>query len=406
MTVAESPAKGRMRPELSVSAVATCPRCHTSEDWGESSWCPKCNYYPVVDRGVAEGKSWADDLPDLPEEEQLDDRSALQSIPVWFWAMLGGVVAITGFSITIRTLYPEEQSPRGMFALGQLALGAITMLTAHLTAAHFALKNDRRLNFNDIILCWFNIWQPTIARLPAACKRVQAMVCGMVAVFTAVLVIGGIDYSAPFRTHAAPKVKPLKLIGAVAAAANAQAAAREPATMEEAMADLQQEVAAMEEGMQDGMNGGRMTMEQALNELGNMPDKLNDLKNLNVKDLTLGDVSKGVSSFNCFVYGVETNEVNAPTALLFAMKIGDVDRHVARLETKMIPRSDLRSIVSKIAIAVRKEPSAETSYDAVWVAPVVSCRLGFEGLTDDGNLDNVKFEAILIRQRGVFDATP
>ncbi len=399
MTVAESPSTRQVRSEATAFAGETCPKCHSTEPWGESSWCPKCNYYPMVDNGVADGRSWADDLPDLPEEEQLDDRSALQSIPVWFWVMLGGVSTITIFSVTIRTIYPEVDSPRGLIALAQLVLGAMTMLVAHLCAARFALKNDRRLNFNDVILCWFNIWQPTIARLPATCKRVQAMVCGMVAVFTAVMIIGGIDYSAPFRTDASPKkISPSKLIGAVTAAANAQAGKKNPASMQEALSELQQEVANMEEaaGITDG---GPMTMEQALNELVNLPDQLSEMKGL-----TDDQIDPTFETFNCFVYGVETNEFNAPTALLFAMKVGRRNRHVARLETSEIPRTDLRTIIRKIGASVLKKPAAETSFDAVWVAPVVSVRLAFDGLTEDGNLDNVEFEAILVRQRGVFDS--
>ncbi|APZ93057.1 hypothetical protein [Fuerstiella marisgermanici] len=394
MTVAESPSKRQVRSEATAYAGETCPKCHSTESWGESSWCPKCNYYPTVDNGVADGRSWADDLPDLPEEEQLDNRSALQSIPVWFWVMLGGVSVITIFSVTIRTVYPREDSPRGLIALAQLVLGAITMLIAHLCAARFALKNDRRLNFNDVILCWFNIWQPTIARLPATCKRVQAMVCGMVAVFTAVMIIGGIDYSAPFRTDASPKkISPAKLIGAVTAAANAQAGKKNPVSMQEALS----EVANMEEAA--GLANGPMTMEQALNELGNLPDKLSGME-----DLTDDQIDTTFETFNCYVYGVETNEYNAPTALLFAMKVGRRNRHVARLETSEIPRTDLRTIIRKIGASVLKKPAAETSFDAVWVAPVVSVRLAFDGLTEDGDLDNVKFEAILVRQRGVFDS--
>ncbi len=399
MTVAESAAPGRVLAETVSTPAETCPRCHTTEPWGESSWCPRCNYYPVVDRGMADGKSWQDDLPELPQEEEIDDRSALASIPIWFWVMLAGVVSITAFSVAIRSIFPDEDSPRGLIAIGQLVLGALTVLSAHLMAARYALKNDRRLNFNDILLCWFNIWQPTIARLPEACKRIQAMIWGIVAVLTAVTIIGGIDYSAPFRTHAAPKVKPLKLIGSVAAAAKAQGSESGPVTMDEALADLQSEVNAMSEaGLQDAMNGGMSTMEDALKEISDMPSQLSGMN-----DVSIEDISKGVKTFNCFIYGVETDKTNTPVALLFAMKVGNEDQHVARLETKNVPHLDLRDIVAELSTAIQEESVVATSYEALWVAPVVTCRLAFDGLTDDGELIDVKFEAIIIRQRGLYD---
>ena len=108
----------------------TCPRCHTTQDWGQSSWCPNCSYYPVVD-GNAGATSWADDLPDMPQEEVADDRSALASIPVWFWVMLGGIVGITAVSVTVRLMFPDEHSPRGLIALLQLATGMVTVAVAH-----------------------------------------------------------------------------------------------------------------------------------------------------------------------------------------------------------------------------------------------------------------------------------
>ena len=63
------------------TAAETCPRCHTTQPWGQASWCPCCGYYPAVDGAAAGGASWADALPEAPQEQEADDRTAMESIP-------------------------------------------------------------------------------------------------------------------------------------------------------------------------------------------------------------------------------------------------------------------------------------------------------------------------------------
>ena len=99
----------------------TCPRCHTTSSWGENSWCPDCGYYPIVDAGAAKGESWSDRLPEVPKEAE-DTRTALESIPMWFWGMIAGIVGITLFSVAIRVCLPGEE--------GESVRGTITLVWA------------------------------------------------------------------------------------------------------------------------------------------------------------------------------------------------------------------------------------------------------------------------------------
>lgn len=376
----------------------TCPRCHTTQDWGQSSWCPNCSFYPVVDGSSGGQSSWADTLPDLPADEQIDDRSALESIPVWFWGMLAGIVGVTGFSMTIRMMFPDEDSPRGSIALVQLSVGFISMMVAHGVASRYALKSDRRLNFNDVLLSWFNVWQPTIADLPGTCRRVLGMVWGGFAVLTAVTIIGGIDYSAPFRTHSAPKVKPMQMIGAVATTAKAQAEEEPPADMAEALNDLQSEVNEMEEAARQQAAAGPKTMAEALSELGEVDETL--ALAAGEETQTEDATEPQTLSLDCFVYGVETDERNVPKAFLFAANTSGADQHVARILTADLPKEDFRTMAVQLYTAIRKQPVVRTDLQAVWVAPIVSCRLTGTGLTDDGQLRDPRFDMILVNQPG------
>lgn len=412
MSVAEVESRQSSNP------AETCPRCHTTQSWGQSSWCPNCNYYPVVDKGALPGKSWADDLPDVPVEEE-DNRGALESIPGWFWGMLVGVAAIAVFSVSVRLMYPDDDGPRGLVALVQLSLGLITMLVAHCIAAKLAFATDRRTNFNDVLLSWFTVWQPTIGRLPGTCKQIWAIIWGGVAVITAVTIIGGIDYSAPFRTHTAPKVKPMKLIGAVAGAARAGAAKNQGQTMDEAFADLAGQVEEADMGAIPG--GGPQSMEEALGELGTMDDKLNGIKAavdadghhidsngqlVDKQGNPLDADGKRIPNrdLNCFIYGVITDQKNIPKSFLFAAKTSSgEDQHVAEIKAEEMPKERFRHIAVKLFPEVRKQPVIKSDRKAIWVNPVVSCRLKFIEFGKEGQLIGPKFDAVVINQRGVFD---
>lgn len=382
------------------TAAETCPRCHSTESWGQSSWCPKCNYYPVVDSGTTDGTSWADDLPDLPQE-QVDNRTALQSIPAWFWATLGGIIAITGFSIAIRLQFPGEDGPRGTVALVQLCLGLVTMITAHILAAKLAFATDRRTNINDVLLSWFTIWQPTIGKLPGSCKKIWAVVWGGVATITAVTIIGGIDYSAPFRTHKAPEIKPLNIIGQVAGAA--RAGANKNGSMDDAFGDLASQVqeAEGEMGIQDGPP---KSMEDALAEIGDMDKQLNGLKGTldadGIKSLEDAMELEALRDLDCFIYGVITDNKNIPTSFLFGANTKGVDQHVAEIKAEDIPKDKFRSIAVRLYKEVARESVVPSDRKAVWVKPVVTCRLKFQEFNKKGQLLGPEFDAIVVSQKG------
>ncbi|GAB5443706.1 MAG: hypothetical protein Fues2KO_40550 [Fuerstiella sp.] len=385
-------------PESSPVPGETCPRCHTTQEWGESSWCPNCSFYPVVDGSAGGQASWADNLPDLPEEEVADDRSALESIPLWFWGMLAGVVGVTGFSVVIRLSFPDEDSPRGMIALVQLSIGLITMMVAHGFASRHALKNDRRLNFNDVLLSWFNVWQPTIAELPATCRRVQAMAWGGFAVLTAVTIIGGIDYSAPFRTHKEPDIKPMKIIGAAAAAAKAKAE-EVPEDMNEALADLQSEVSAVEEAaQQQAAAGGPKGMEEALSELDQTDESLTTADGLagdEAEQTEQPQQELQLMTLTCFIYGVETDQQNVPRAFLFAGNTLGSDQHVARIAAADLEKDVFRTIAVQLYTAIRPQPVIPSTAKAVWVEPILQCSITCYGITDEGELKDPEFDAIV-----------
>lgn len=400
----------------------TCPRCHTTTSWGESSWCPDCGYYPIVDAGAAEGESWSDTLPEAPQEVE-DTRTALQSIPMWFWGMITGIVGIVLFSVAIRICFPGEEGEkiRGTITLIQLTIGGISAITAHIIATRFAMANDRRINLFDFVIAWFAIWQPTIIALPKTCLRLLSVVWGTIAVITAVAIIGGVDWSAAFRpAHEGPNLKPMNVIGAVAGAAKAQAAQNgdDPKNMDDALGDLAGGVEEMSGDV--GGGGNAKSLSEAFDELGDVESGIDQMassvtNNLGVdgklSDLSPEDLAKKMDeaiekprrNLECFVYGVVTNARKVPTSFLFAAEVDGVNRHVVEMTAAEVGKQNYRKLVVKLGKAIQKTPQIDTDREAIWVKPVATCRLSFTGVTEEQELDEAKIEAFVVGQRGVMD---
>ena len=385
MSIVELPPSGQNVPG------ETCPRCHTTKSWGGASWCPSCSYYPLADGKVSEGSpSWADDLPDVVEETA-DNRGAIESISMWFWVMLTGIVGLAAGSVAIRLSFSEDQGLRGMIALIQAGAGLISALTAHGIASYHALKDNRRLNLNDVMLSWFSIWQPTITQLPKTAKRILAVAWGATAFLTAVTIIGGIDYSAPLRVHQQSDVKTGNLIGAVGNAAKQQNAGDVSQSMEEAGSNLA-------EGTEDTVAEGAGSMKQALNELGGTEESLQEIGNGAEEQAKNAEEILPVYTTQCVVYGVEVDAKRIPVALLIAARTTGKLQHVGRIERKDISHRDFQYMGLKLQKAVVRDPILSTSRKAIWVKPVVSCRVAFNGLDDNGELKNPKFEASVLSE--------
>ena len=234
-----------------------------------ASWCPNCAYYPSVGEDDVEDTSWKEHVVD--DSPEAEPENIWQSIPAWFWVMMAGILGIMGSSVAIRFMMPEEDSPRGIVALVQLAIGMLSFATAHGIASREAMKNDPRINLTDVALSWFSVWQPTITQLPHTCKRIWGIAWGIMAMITAVTVIGGIDYSAPFRGEEkkGPNVA-ANVIRNVASAAKAQAG-QDQKSMEDALSEMNDP-----EAMADQANagGGPASMEEAVQQLAGTPEQL------------------------------------------------------------------------------------------------------------------------------------
>lgn len=356
----------------------TCPRCHTTESWGTDSWCPNCGFYPSIDAEGINDTSWQDHMP--VEEEESPPGNLLAELPVWFWIMMGGITGILFLGLAIRIQAAEQESVRGIIALSTLAGALAAIAAAHVVACIDAIKNDRRIRPMDAVISWFVIWQPTITQLPATRGRIWTMSWGVTGVVTAILIIGGIDYNAPFRTDAPVKTKPFgnKVIQTVSGAAKAAGQNNGPASMEEALTQLSDP---------DMMTGSDVP--------GSIDDAVSNLASAADSQSAPGDAEQTRKSILCVVYGMTTDQQNAPAGFLFAGKSRNEFQHIALIHARSLPTDEYQRLSARLSRNIRATPAIPTEHDAVWVDPVLVCKIRYVRLNEDGTVSGAEFDSIV-----------
>ncbi|MDG1897078.1 MAG: hypothetical protein P8J37_19405 [Fuerstiella sp.] len=218
---------------------------------------------------------------------------------------------------------------------------------------------------------------------------------------TAMTIIGGIDYSAPFRVDDPKKTKTPKVSAAVGAITSAaKEAGEDDVSLDEALNDLQEEESDDENGRGAGGSG---KMGKALSELDGVEDQIEALGEEALADRAA--VDEPVIELECFIYGVVIDANKTPISFLFAADVRGQVRHVAEIRVERLPPAKFRQIAVRLHSAVQKQPEVPSQRKAVWVQPIVACRLRSNGYTGSGLLKKTEFHAIIVAQRGRFETS-
>lgn len=66
-----------------------CPECGSDVDWGLSSWCPSCGFYPAINFRNEQGS---------PDQDEAIDDHWWEVVPTWLWVLLAGICLIVAVS--------------------------------------------------------------------------------------------------------------------------------------------------------------------------------------------------------------------------------------------------------------------------------------------------------------------
>jgi hypothetical protein len=182
------------------STRKACPQCGSTEPWGISSWCPNCFYHPRMGM-PAPAALRPEPTPGAVGAVEADSfLGALLALPQWAHVLGAGVVAIFAFSVCQSLTLPKDSLARALWTITQASIGIIAAGTAHVLVFFQAIPNTDKYGPFDLIFKPLDFWRYAIHKLPAKAWRLWLFCWGLTAAFSALVLIGGVRYSAIFET--------------------------------------------------------------------------------------------------------------------------------------------------------------------------------------------------------------
>ena len=319
-----------------------CANCGSTEDWGHSSWCPRCGWYPALNTCVAVDPVEEDVQPEKPPEWY-------EVIPPWGWVLGVGEVALICFSIFARITTTIETGERGRWAVIQLFLGFCLFAVGQAWAYLYAVMKSSDFGPADIFFKPFAIWGPSNRLLPKTAPRLWMAVWGASAVLLAVAVIGGINYNALFEDWGFEEQAQPNVVHEIVRQAR--------------------EAEATDESLEEAMN---------------------DFVGEEEEEKTPTEAIK----LDCLIIGYTGESPEKFTGLVLAALVKGKLQYVGTVFNG-IPNEDREILADRMATLGRDRPFVKAKVMANWLKPKLMCRVSAEGLSKQFILKNPVFESRL-----------
>jgi ATP dependent DNA ligase C terminal region len=337
--------------------AAGCPKCGNPDPWGTASWCPQCGYYPVLgtcvtsiaEEGPAAGTS-PEDLP--PPSSHLE---ALARLPKWAYVLAAGVLVIFAVSVTVRVVTPDDSLARSLWSLAQLAIGGVTFISMHVYVFFKAGAKADRFSFFDLIIHPIDVWRSSFQELPATSRRIWTGTWGLMAALCAMLIIGGIRYSAltdDWGFKARPKKNLMKKI-------------------------TDQMIANAKEG-----DPGEEADDEAAKK------KKEDEKKKKKSDIEM-------LSAECVIVGFNADRNTGEIKDLVLATIVDEKLQYAGTVTGNIPPEMQEQLRERLPKLTQDQPFVKCPVSALWVKPIVTCRTSFKSWSNNKRMQQPAVKELL-----------
>ena len=131
--------------------------------------------------------------------------TVLKSLPLWTHVLWVGVVAVFVMSVFVSFSLPKVGPSRAVWTLLQTLIGLGAAGTAHVLVFFNAIPNTDKYGPFDIFLKPLDFWRYAIRKMPAKAWRLWLFAWGLTATASALVLIGGIRYTALFETKSRKK---------------------------------------------------------------------------------------------------------------------------------------------------------------------------------------------------------
>ncbi len=304
-----------------------CTNCGSTADWGHSSWCPRCGWYPQLNTCVE---------VDPPEEEMQEEKPLewWEVVPMWAWILGFGEVGLIVLSIFARMTTSINTGARPRWALTQLFIGFCVFAVGQAWAFLYAVTKSADFSPVDLITKPFAIWGPSNRLLPKSFPRLGMAVWGLTAMLLAVLVIGGINYNAMFEDWGFE---------------------------EQAQPNLIQEIVKK---AKENDGDGEESLEDAINSFAGEEDPTADADEDEEQQVQL----------DCLIVGYTGNTADEFTGLVLAALIKGKLQYVGTV-FEGIPDEERKALAKRMKSLKRDRPFVKAKVSAQWLEPFLMCRV-------------------------------
>jgi len=360
------------QPAVEDDGILRCEKCGAPGQDTKEGWCRRCGYYGRLNTYI-EVDPWDSETEGEtpPPAAESSPAAILRQVPSWVWTLTAGTAGIVVASFLALVVTPADSLVRSAWGLTQLGAGLLVFWFAHVWAYLFAIIDDSQLTLLDAFLRPFRIWKSTLADLPRGRFRLQMGTYGLTAAILAVAVVGGIPWGMLTNWQVKKRAN-VNLVHAVTNAATEQAAQNQGAR------DLESAIKDFATGAQEGADGAISEEEKEKLE----QERIENLWPLQTDCLVLGYVPLGENAEDF-------------SSLVIATTVDGRLKVVGKVDKGIPPdvRDELNRRFPKLK---RKTPFIPCkSFSAVWLDPVLSCRVRHKSWNSSGQLVSPRFDSML-----------
>jgi hypothetical protein len=345
-----------------------CPRCGGKLTNPETlGWCPRCGYCRSLQKDAAQAalaKEPGNQKPSVLGMREFFD--VLAKTPPWMRVLAAGVAVLVGLSLAVDFLTPEECLPRALWSVVQLVVGLVGLVTAQIWAFIRIAPNEERMGVGDLIMTG-RLWALTVRRLPEMRRQVWLGAWGVVAMLTAVLLVGGFGYWWQF--YKPKKIAPADDVVGFVRKAKAKS----------------------------------KSLEQAVEDFAGNPD-IDDDDDMDPiepkKDPEPTDPNRdNRPTVRTLIIGYTLGEQQELTGLVLATEQDDLIRYAGVVKRGFTPANS-KELLEKLAPLVRPKPLIPNlEITAIWVRLGVACRVHQSGFDDEGLLVDPNFNSVVVPEK-------
>jgi hypothetical protein len=358
--------------------TGTCKNCDRTEDWGKSSWCPSCGFYPATNGCIPGFETTL-----KPHEPENVVEHWWQLIPQWGWIAGGVSLAIIVLNIIGGDML-RGTPVVDLLALSEFSLGMCGVMIAHVLAYTYTVKRTDEFGAMSIFTKPFKLWKWVFREMPDSQSEVYLGIWCLVAMIVAPLFLGKLD---PTRITDLYKVRK-------ATKTNLAAAVKDKLKTEDGDGDLTGSVEEFSE------KGGAAVAELSPASKGAAGDGANseglgDGKKTPPTEVKPED--KKLIQTDCVIIGFTlSSQTNTPEELILASLVNGTLQYVGKISTDKMTPGELKDLSYRLPKFYREEPMVAANIpNAHWLKPIMCVQVVHKDWTPSRKLVGAEYKEML-----------